>query len=314
MYQNIPEFIWNRIFDVLQVVLAGGMVAWFASHYLKKKDEITRVKGILLEKRLTAYESVIKLLGSLYKHTYVNEKDYNRTKQALNKLMLGQGDKSLEYPNIFRNKATFDNYLIEIDKTIRTTRIYLDQKVLGYLRLVQSYFENINTILCGVRKLKLKKEYRFSEKKLEEKEIRILRLFGVAIDTDILFFYGRTEEVIMKRIRNLNLEEDNRKLRGGIERFIVNPWDKFIETLSIKLNGTKNLADGKLANFIYEHTFHKDFRNRILFKKNAPLTNLFTSIMLEEYLNGRLIVELEENEVNELLQKVMDISKEDDSI
>lgn len=314
MYQNIPEFIWNRIFDVLQVVLAGGLVAWFASHYLKKKDEITRVKGILLEKRLTAYESVIKLLGSLYKHTYVDEKDYNRTKQALNKLMLGQDDKSLEYPNIFKNKATFDNYLIEIDKTIMTTRIYLDQKVLGYLRLVQSYFENINTILCGVRKLKLKKEYRFSEKKLEEKEIKILRLFGVAIDTDILFFYGRTEEVIMKRIRNLNLEEGNRKLRGGIERFIVNPWDKFIETLSIKLNGTKNLAGGKLANFIHEHTFHKDFRNRILFKKSDPLTNLFTSIMLEEYLNGRLIVELEENEVNELLKKVMDIPKEDNSI
>lgn len=305
MYQNIPEFIWNRIFDVLQVVLAGGLVAWFASHYLKKKDEITRVKGILLEKRLTAYEAVIKLLGGLYRHTYVDDKDAGHVEQTLDRLMLGQGDKSLEYAEIFADKAAFDSYLKDIDKTIKSARIYLDRKVLEYLKLFQAYFEDINSILRGVGKLKLKEKYRFSEEKLAAKEIKLLRMLGVALDTDISFFYGKTEEVITKRIRDLNLEEDNKKLGRCMERFIVNPWDNLLENLSIKLNHSKHLSGGKFAGFIYAHTFHKDFRNRILFKRRAHITNLFTSIMLAEYLNGRLIVELEEKEVHELLQKVM---------
>jgi hypothetical protein len=48
---GLPQFMWEGIFNVIITLGAGLIIAFVTTFYLKKKDEITRVSGVILEKR-----------------------------------------------------------------------------------------------------------------------------------------------------------------------------------------------------------------------------------------------------------------------
>lgn len=59
-----PDYIWQGLFHVLILGVSTLVVAIVTSWVFKRKDEVTRVEGVLLEKKLDIYRLLsIKLLA-----------------------------------------------------------------------------------------------------------------------------------------------------------------------------------------------------------------------------------------------------------
>ena len=59
---SYPEFFWQGIFSLTSTLIAGLIIAFVTTFYLKKKDEITRVAGVVLEKRINSEQSILDFL------------------------------------------------------------------------------------------------------------------------------------------------------------------------------------------------------------------------------------------------------------
>ena len=57
-----PEFIWSGIFSVLETLISGLIIAYFTSTYLKKKEERTRIAGVIVEKRINSEQELLNFL------------------------------------------------------------------------------------------------------------------------------------------------------------------------------------------------------------------------------------------------------------
>lgn len=61
-YLGYPIFIWQTLLNLGSLVLAGLLIAFFTTFYLKRKDESIRVAGVILEKRVNAQHEILRYL------------------------------------------------------------------------------------------------------------------------------------------------------------------------------------------------------------------------------------------------------------
>ena len=59
---SMPEFMWNNIFTVINTLICGLIVALFTSTFLKKKEERTRIAGVIVEKRINSEQEILHFL------------------------------------------------------------------------------------------------------------------------------------------------------------------------------------------------------------------------------------------------------------
>ena len=64
LYLGYPIFIWEGLINFVSVVVAGLVIAFITTFYLKKKDEKTRVAGVILEKRVNAQHEILQFVES----------------------------------------------------------------------------------------------------------------------------------------------------------------------------------------------------------------------------------------------------------
>ena len=48
----LPDNVVNNIFTTINTLICGLIVAFFTSTFLKKKEERTRIAGVIVEKRI----------------------------------------------------------------------------------------------------------------------------------------------------------------------------------------------------------------------------------------------------------------------
>lgn len=311
MFLNTPEFIWNRIFDVLQVILAGGLVAWFVSHYFNKKDEVTRVKGVLLEKRLSTYELMMDLISSLYRKKEIEVSENDQI--LLNELFKIEILFYEEIFIIFEDKVKFFQKVKLLEKQLRINSIYLDPEVEKLFNLLIDYLNNIENIINWAEQLEFKNEHKLSMKELNKKQNRFINLLAIIIKKDIIFFYVKIEETITNKLYNLKLETKINPIKASFISACSKLKEKIlilIITLLEKLGiSQKNIFLQKLNNILLP----SELSNRILIKDKDLIIILFHNIMLDEYLDDKIISNLNENEFENLINKVLVNMKGDES-
>ena len=53
------SLLWEADLQFLALLLEVVILGLFASMYLKKRDEVTRVAGVILEKRVNSYQEIL---------------------------------------------------------------------------------------------------------------------------------------------------------------------------------------------------------------------------------------------------------------
>ena len=148
---TILKFMWNNIFTVINTLLCGLNVALFTSTFLKKKEELTKIAVVIVEKRINSEQEVLHFLEHELFKEEINKDNNSKYDFVFDELLKGHGlptpyNRQMQYAKIFISCELFEKFFHEFEDQIMNHKLWLDTKVKEHLVFIQLYFGFFNTI------------------------------------------------------------------------------------------------------------------------------------------------------------------------
>jgi hypothetical protein len=137
--QTAPDYIWQGLFRVLLIGVSTIVVAFVTSWIFKRKDEVTRVEGVLLEKKLEIYRLLSDKLFDFEELHQFNDAEVAHAKRQIEEC-------GLEMPQFyhvpsFMNAGADKIYekLMEFDRLATENKMYYDDYTAWPIFVLQNY-------------------------------------------------------------------------------------------------------------------------------------------------------------------------------
>ena len=218
MFYGLPQFIWKGIFNVIITLGAGLIIAFVATFYLKKKDEITRVSGVILEKRVNSEQEILDYLEKLSYHLELHngkEKEWCQLIKGFG-LSLPHGS-HLQYSDVFSSVDKFLEFFKGFEEIITRNKLWMGKKVRFHLMLMQSYFSWINALLIGIIRVPLPKDKALTPEELDKLSGILLLQVGITLDHEVNGLLAELETLIVDSVYRLDLKRSKKSVtRNGM--------------------------------------------------------------------------------------------------
>lgn len=221
---SVPEFMWDNIFTVINTLICGLLVAFFTSTFLKKKEERTRIAGVIAEKRINSEQEVLHFLEQGLFKEEINIENSSKYDVAFSDLLEIYGlpnphDGHIQYARIFKSQTAFEAFFHDFENQIMTHKLWLDTKVRTHLVFMQLYFAVFASIPLMVKRIPLPVGQELSDEEFQEVCDRILLILGVSCDGEINGFMSELDEKIVDSVYKLEL---NRPKKSMLRRNMYN--------------------------------------------------------------------------------------------
>lgn len=137
--QSAPDYVREGLFHVLVLGISTIVVAIVTSWIFKRKDELTRVEGVLLEKKLDIYRQISDRLLAFENLHQLNEKEIAMAKHLIE-------ESGLQMPNFYHIPSfmvdgvdKMYDQLMEFDKFVTENRMYYDDYTAWPIFVLQNY-------------------------------------------------------------------------------------------------------------------------------------------------------------------------------
>lgn len=217
LIHSLPEFMWNNIFTVVNTLICGLIVAFFTSTFLKKKEERTRIAGVIVEKRINSEQAVLHFLEHALFKEEMNIKNSSKYDIAVSELLHKYGlpdpyDGHIQYARIFKNQDEFGEFFHKFEDQIMTHKLWLDTKVKTHLVFMQLYFGYFNTIPLMVKRIPLPRGQELTDEEFREVCDELLLLLGASFDEEINGLMSELDEKIVDSVYKLELSRPRRSI------------------------------------------------------------------------------------------------------
>jgi hypothetical protein len=215
---SLPQFIAEGIVSLISSAAAGLVIAFVATFYLKKRDERTRVAGVVLEKRVNCGQEILFYLERLSYHRQLysdKEQEWYELLQGYD-LTLPHG-RLLQYSDVFSSYDQFQDFFKGLEETITRNKLWMDKKVRFHLSLMQGYFAQINAYLVTMTRIPLPENKQLSDDEFKELASILLLQIGITLDHEVNGLLAHLETLIVESVYKLHLTRPRRSLtRNGM--------------------------------------------------------------------------------------------------
>ena len=214
---STPEVLWNNIFTVINTLICGLIVAFFTSTFLKKKEERTRIAGVIVEKRINSEQEVLHFLEQGLFKEEINIENSSKYDVAFSDVLEAYGlpdphDGHIQYARIFKSLPVFEEFFHSFENQIMTHKLWLDTTVRTHLVFMQLYFAVFATVPLMVKRIPLPKGQELSDEEFREVCDRILLILGVSCDGEINSFMSELDEKIVDSVYKLELRRPKKSM------------------------------------------------------------------------------------------------------
>jgi len=231
-YLGYPLFFWEGLLNLLSMLTVGLIIALTTTFYLKKKDESTRVAGVILEKRIEAQHEI---LGFLEGHSQKYEMPQKEA--APMRELLSDYDFALphhphiQYAGVFARLDSYREFFNKFESLFSRHKLWLDKKVRHQMLLMQSYFAAINASLLVFNRIPLPAGVVLERQEMDDLGDRLLLILGIALDEEFNTLLMDLEMLMVRSIYKLDLTRPKRsffeqrsknKEARKIECFLIN--------------------------------------------------------------------------------------------
>ena len=221
-FWGLPAFLWQGIFTVLSTLVCGILVAYVTSTVLRKKEERTRLAGLIVEKRIQAEQMILHFLEQeLFKEEFnkgnsiLADREFLRLAQAAGMKLSPYG--ALQYAVIFLSPERFSAFFHQLESLISEHKLWIDERVRQQLYLIQGYFSWINTIPLLIKRVPLPADCSLSDAEFALLHQKALLLFGIFLDQEINHLCTELEECVVDSVYHLDLSRPKKSLsRNGM--------------------------------------------------------------------------------------------------
>lgn len=207
LFLSLPEFMWNGIFNIIVTLGAGLIIAFVKTFYLKKKDEITRVAGVILEKRVNTSQEILNYLEKLsFKKEFKTGDEFDLYKILKEYDFHLPYEPHLQYSEVFESMDNFREFFHGFENIIATNKLWLNTKVRDHLFFMQGYFANINALIIFTGRVPVPKEMALSVEDVNAIANSTILPIGITLDYEISELIAELETLIVDSVYNLDLE------------------------------------------------------------------------------------------------------------
>ena len=193
--------MWGGIFNVIVALGAGLIIAFVTSFYLKRKDEVTRVEGVILEKRVNSMQEILNYLESLSFHRELHngkEQEWYLFLKGLG-LSLPNGP-HLQYSDVFSNGDRFREFFKGFEGVIAKNKLWMNEEVRYHLQLMTGYISWINALLVAIKTITLPEGVELSDDDVKKITNILLIQVGITLDAEINGLLAHLETLMVNSI------------------------------------------------------------------------------------------------------------------
>jgi hypothetical protein len=201
IFLSLPEFVWQGIFSLASTLIAGLIIAFVTTFYLKKKDQTTRVAGVILEKRIGSEETILTFLedSSFTLEMPAKEAQLLHEIMQRNEFELPHG-RHLQYAKIFSCNKSFQEFFLAFEQHVSRNKLWLSQEVRFHLELMQAYLSWVNANVVFIRRIPLPDGIYLTEAESEKISNQILLIQGVSLDNEFKGLIAHLEVLMVDSI------------------------------------------------------------------------------------------------------------------
>lgn len=210
-FWGLPQFMWSGVFTLLTTLFAGLIIAYFTSTFLKKKEERTRIAGIIVEKRISSEQKILNYLETHLVKEEINIENSHVFDGVVGE-MLERFDIGVPYENApqyaaaFLTHKNFEEFFTGFEKIFNDNRLWLDKKVRKQLVFMQMYFSAINIIPLLVKRMPLPNNQKLTDKQFDIVCDRATLLYGISLDSEINYLQSQLDMFIVESIYKLDFD------------------------------------------------------------------------------------------------------------
>ena len=205
-YLGYPVFIWQGVVSLVGTLVAGVLIGFFTTFYLRRKDESTRVAGAILEKRVDAQHQILNFLeNSSFKLEMIQP-----ISSSMRELLQGFDlelpyEPHIQYADIFTSIEKYRKFFHGFEELQSKYRLWLDPKTRYQMFLMQSYFAGINATMLAFNRIPLPKGVHLTQEELSELSDQLILMIGIVIDAEFNKLIMDLDVLMVRSIYKLNL-------------------------------------------------------------------------------------------------------------
>lgn len=232
-YFGYPLFLWQGLTTALSTLIAGLIIAIVTTFYLRKRDEITRVAGVILEKRINSQQVILSQIEAMSYSVQMPEHEAKQYIALLDQLVLPIPNAPLvQYAEVFRDLERFHQFQKSFEQMISSHKLWLSEKVRFHLHLMQGYLAWINAGLLVSQQVPLPDRCQLTDEDQNKISSTLLKLQGVVLDDEFKGLIAKLDILMVDSIYHLNIRRPKRSLmRNG---FWNRESKKLLKTLDRK--------------------------------------------------------------------------------
>lgn len=208
-YLGYPVFLWEGGITLVSTLLAGLIIAFITTFYLRKKEERTRVAGVILEKRVNAQQEILQFMESHTQKLEMYQTDASSLRELILRLdMELPYDPHIQYADVFTTVEKFRAFALGaqgFEGLLEKHKLWLDTKVRQHLVLMQGYFASINAMLIFFNRVPLPKEIKLDEEDFNLLGKKLLLILGAVLDKEFNYLVIELETLLVDSIYKLDL-------------------------------------------------------------------------------------------------------------
>ncbi len=231
-YLGYPLFLWQGLTNLLSLLMGGLVIAFVTTFYLKRKDESTRVAGVILEKRVEAQHEILNVLENSSQKLEMTQPSAG----AIREILLTHGftlpyDPHIQYADIFSSIEKYRKFFHSFERLFSKHRLWLDTKTRHQMFLMQGYFAAINASMLLFNRIPFPADAQLTKEEMDKLSDQLIFYLGVVLDEEFNKLIMDLDVLMVRSIYKLNLA---RPKRSFLSRRFTNKEAKKAEAFLLK--------------------------------------------------------------------------------
>lgn len=142
-----PTFIIEGCIEILIMIVGGIVVGYITSKYLYRINELNKVEGWLLEKRIPIYEKLYKRTVEMADLYMVSPEEFSYVSEMINKHGINMGENARQVSQLFLDGNKLSESFLDFDKYAAQNRLMFDEEVSKEVIVLSNYLGLIRRML-----------------------------------------------------------------------------------------------------------------------------------------------------------------------
>ena len=204
IFNAYPTFIIEGCMEILIMIIGGIVVGYITSKYLYRINELNKVEGWLLEKRIPIYEELYKRTVEMADLYMVSPEEFSYVSEMINKHGINMGENARQVSQLFLDGNKLSESFLDFDKYAAQNRLMFDEEVAKEVIVLTNYLGLIKRMLV------LFDEQMIDKKMADNPKVQAVRshlviALGVCLSEEFIGYVMSLQNALRVSISHLQL-------------------------------------------------------------------------------------------------------------